>query len=125
MASGELKVDLSALEGVVAQLNQVISNLGNTTSSARYQTYLPDGALGSANFTEANNLHFAHTEMKQHLEDIVTHIHGLADDFGTKTKKTHGAYQDQEAEITSVPSARVTVTDASMTRTVSRTGRTP
>lgn len=101
VASGELKVDLSALDGVVTQLNQIISNLGNTTSNSRYQTYLPDGALGSADFAEANGLHLAHTEMKQHLEDIVTHIHGVVDDFGIKTKKTHGAYQDQEAEITS------------------------
>lgn len=104
MASGDLKVDLSALEGVVTQLNQIISKLGETTSNSRYQTYLADGALGSADFAEANDLHLAHTEMKQHLEDIVTHIHGLMDDFGTKTKKTHGAYQDQEADITSVMS---------------------
>ena len=99
VASGELKVDLSALDGVVTQLNRIISNLGDTTSDSRYQTYLPAGALGSADFTEAKDLHLAHTEMKQHLEDIVTHIHGLVDDFGTKTKKNHGAYQDQEAEI--------------------------
>jgi hypothetical protein len=26
------------------------------------------------------------------------------DDFGTKTKKTHGAYQDQEAQIRSAMS---------------------
>jgi hypothetical protein len=26
------------------------------------------------------------------------------DEFGTKTKKTHGAYQDQEAQITSAMS---------------------
>ncbi|MGW1162107.1 hypothetical protein ACWD5Q_26700 [Streptomyces sp. NPDC002513] len=101
VASGELKVDLSALEGVITRLNQIIANLGNTTSASRYQTYLPHGVLGSADFAEANDLHLAHTEMKQHLEDIVTHIHGLVDDFGTKTKKTHGAYQDQDADITS------------------------
>jgi hypothetical protein len=89
VASGQLKVDLSALEGVITQLNQTISNLGNTTSDSRYQTYLPDGALGSAHFAEANDLHLAHTEMKQHLEDIVTHIQGVVDDFGIKTKKTH------------------------------------
>ncbi|MDQ0990932.1 hypothetical protein [Streptomyces sp. V3I7] len=99
VASGEYSVDLSALEDVLRQLNEVISNLGNTSSNARYQTYLPPGALGSADFAEANDLHLAHTEMKQHLEDIVAHIHGLMDEFGTKTKKTHGAYQDQEAEI--------------------------
>jgi hypothetical protein len=101
VASGEINVDLSALEGVITQLNQIIANLGNTTSDSRYRTYLPDGVLGSADFTEATDLRLAHAEMKQHLEDIVTHIHGLVDDFGAKTKKTHGAYQDQEAEITS------------------------
>jgi hypothetical protein len=104
VASGDIKVDLSALEGVVTRLNQIISNLGNTAGDSRYQTYLADGALGSADFTEAADLHLAHTEMKQHLEEIVTHIHGLMDDFGTKTKKTHGAYQDQEAQIRSAMS---------------------
>jgi len=38
--------------------------------------------------------------MKTHLEEIVEHIHDLMDDFGAKTKKTHGAYQDQEAAVT-------------------------
>jgi hypothetical protein len=103
MASGEYRVDLSALDDVLKKLNGVIADLGNAKSDSKYKTFLPPGALGSsaggATFVEADKLHAAHTEMKTHLEEIVTHIHGLMDEFGTKTKKTHGAYQDQEADV--------------------------
>ncbi|WP_329121633.1 hypothetical protein [Streptomyces sp. NBC_01465] len=103
MASGEYRVDLSALDEVVRKLNGIITDLGDAKSDSKYKTYLPPGALGSdaggATFIEAGKLHAAHTEMKTHLEEIVEHIHGLTDDFGTKTKKTHGAYQDQEADV--------------------------
>ncbi|MEV0094786.1 hypothetical protein [Streptomyces sp. NPDC050738] len=105
MASGEYRVDLSALDEVVRKLNGIISDLGDAKSDSKYQTHLPPGALGmdadcaSGKFIEAGKLHAAHSEMKTHLEQIVDHIHGLTDDFGTKTKKTHGAYQDQEADV--------------------------
>ncbi len=104
MASGQYRVDLSALDEVVKKLNWVISDLGDAKSDSKYKTYLPAGALGEsvegARFMEAEKLHGAHTEMKTHLEEIVEHIHDLVDDFGAKTKKTHGAYQDQEADVT-------------------------
>ncbi|MFI5757329.1 hypothetical protein [Streptomyces sp. NPDC051569] len=76
----------------------MIADLGEAHTSSCYSTYLPPGALGKG-FGEASNLHIAHDEMKAHLEDVVKHIHGLVDEFGTKTRKTHGAYQDQDAAV--------------------------
>ncbi|MFI5754497.1 hypothetical protein [Streptomyces sp. NPDC051569] len=104
MASGQYRVDLNALDGVVTKLNAVIADLGEAHTSSCYSTNLAAGALGvvsvpGAKFTEAAALHIAHDEMKKHLEEIVDHIHGLVDEFGTKTRKTHGAYQDQDAAV--------------------------
>ncbi|GAA1349124.1 hypothetical protein [Streptomyces beijiangensis] len=100
MASGEYRVDLSALDSVVTKLNGIIEDVSGAKSDSKYKTFLPAGALGSDDFLDAKALHVAHEDMKGHLENIVEHIHKLMDDFGTKTKKTHGAYQDQDADVT-------------------------
>ncbi|MGW2344706.1 hypothetical protein [Streptomyces sp. NPDC001661] len=97
MASDGYKVDLSALDQVIRKLNGVIGDLGKANADTKHNTYLPKGALGSG-FDEAEELSRAHDEMKTHLEEVVDHLEKVMDDFGSKTKKAHGAYQDAEAD---------------------------
>ncbi|MFI5657890.1 hypothetical protein [Streptomyces sp. NPDC051684] len=97
MAGDGYKVDLSALDQVIRKLNGVIGDLGKANADTKHRTYLPKGALG-AGFDEAHQLGAAHDEMKTHLEEVVDHLEKVMDDFGTKTKKAHGAYQDAEAD---------------------------
>ncbi|MFD7297900.1 hypothetical protein ACFV9W_31840 [Streptomyces sp. NPDC059897] len=112
MAGDGYKVDLSALDNVIKKLNAIIGDLGKANADTKHNTYLPPGALGASvagqcttsgstsggRFEEAEQLAAAHTEMKHYLEAVVDHLEGVMDDFGTKTKRAHGAYQDAEAD---------------------------
>ena len=104
MAQDQYRVDLSALDNVIKKLNGVLRDLGSANSDTRHKTYLPPNALGAnapgARFTEAENLTEAHKAMKTVIEKIVWHLNDTMNDFGSKTKKAHGAYQDQEADVT-------------------------
>ncbi len=93
----QYKVDLSEIEGTISRLNGVLRDMGASSASAKSKTYLPEGALGTG-FAEATQLYGAHQQMKRALEQIVQHLENVLDDFGQKTKKTHDAYQDAEAE---------------------------
>lgn len=92
---GEMRVDLDELDETVRKLNRVTSAMGNSVTKTKYNTFLPKGALGQG-FEEQTKLDQAHAEMKSHIEEIVHVIEKLVDDFGTKTKKTHGNYQNAE-----------------------------
>ncbi|QHC25165.1 hypothetical protein [Streptomyces sp. GS7] len=98
----EYRVDLSALEDTVRKLNSILKDLGNAHSDSRYKTSLSQNALGAdaagATFLEARKLTNAHADMKGAIESIVGHLHDVMNTFGTKTKKVHGHYQNQEAE---------------------------
>ncbi|MFB6441395.1 hypothetical protein ACFCVY_32250 [Streptomyces sp. NPDC056411] len=98
----QYRVDLSALEDTIRKLNGILKDLGNANADTRYKTSLPASALGAdapgASFLEARKLTNAHTDMKRHIEEIVQHLHDVTDEFGTKTRKVHGNYQNQEAE---------------------------
>ncbi|MCM2579911.1 hypothetical protein [Streptomyces meridianus] len=104
MAQDQYRVDLSALDNVIKKLNGVLRDLGNANSDTKYKTYLSPSALGAdaggAKFIEARELADAHTDMKTHIEQVVEHLNDVMDKFGTKTKKAHGAYQNQEADVT-------------------------
>lgn len=91
-----MRVDLSELEETVRKLGRVTSAMGDSVTKSKYNTYLPDGALGSPKFTEGTELTSAHTEMKSHIEEIVRVINGVIEDFGTNTKNAHGKYQNAE-----------------------------
>lgn len=93
----QYRVDLSEIEGTITKLNRVLKDMGTSSSNAKSKTYLPGSAFGS-DFEEATALHGAHQQMKKVLEAIVEHLEDVLDDFGQKTKKTHDAYQDAEAE---------------------------
>jgi hypothetical protein len=93
-----MRVDLSELEETVRRLNRVTEDMGESVSKARYNTYLPKGALG-AHFTEAHELAAAHDVMKNHIEGITRVIHEVIDEFGRNTKKAHGNYQNAEHDV--------------------------
>ncbi|MFF2927914.1 hypothetical protein ACFVTP_36915 [Streptomyces celluloflavus] len=98
----QYRVDLSALEDTIRKLNGVLKDLGNANADTRYKTSLSRSALGAdapgASFLEARKLTEAHTQMKTHIEEIVQHLHDVMNEFGNKTQKVHGNYQNQEAE---------------------------
>ncbi|MER6052564.1 hypothetical protein K2224_34385 (plasmid) [Streptomyces sp. BHT-5-2] len=98
----QYRVDLSALEDTIRKLNGILRDLGSAHSDARYKTSLSSNALGTSvgahEFKEANTLNQAHTQMKNAIESIVEHLHEVTNEFGTKTKKVHGNYQNQEAD---------------------------
>ncbi|MDT0381193.1 hypothetical protein E4198_01040 [Streptomyces sp. RKND-216] len=93
---GEMRVDLSELEETVRKLGRVTSAMGESVTKSKYNTFLPDGALGGGGFQEARDLTGAHGEMKTHIEEIVRVINDVIADFGTNTKKAHGNYQNAE-----------------------------
>lgn len=93
----EVRVDLDELEKTVAALNQVLSGLGKAGTDTATNTYLPPGALGTG-FDEADKLAGAHNEIKTYIEDAVRYLNTVMDEFGRKTKYTHGAYQDTDYE---------------------------
>ncbi|MFG2467347.1 hypothetical protein [Streptomyces canus] len=93
----QYKVDLSEIEGTITKLNAVLKDMSTASLSCQNKTYLPPGSLG-VNFGEATTLYNAHEQMKTVLQDIVQHLQDVLDDFGQKTKKTHDAYSDAEAD---------------------------
>ncbi|MFI6013074.1 WXG100 family type VII secretion target [Streptomyces sp. NPDC051243] len=93
----QYRVDLSEIEGTIAKLNRVIKDMTTSKSSCMGQTYLPQGALGTG-FGEAEALYSAHEQMKERLYEIVQHLEDVLDDFGQKTKRTHDAFADAEAQ---------------------------
>ncbi|MEU1542829.1 hypothetical protein ABZ461_32950 [Actinacidiphila glaucinigra] len=94
--SDQYKVDLSELEDTITKLNGVLSSMGSAKSCAVNQTFLPEGALGSAKFVEAKELTDAHDAMKVYLEDIINAVHDVMDRFGKNTKRVHGHYSNAE-----------------------------
>jgi hypothetical protein len=93
----QYKVDLSEIEGTITKLNGVLKDMGTSRANCHNKTYLPKGALGTG-FGEAEKLYAAHDEMKERLYEIVAHLEEVLDDFGQKTKKTHDAFADAEAQ---------------------------
>ncbi|AKA08921.1 hypothetical protein SAZ_30730 [Streptomyces noursei ZPM] len=81
---------------MVKELNQILKDMGGPNNRAKNQTYLPPKALGNS-FGEQKDLHNAHTEMQQYIQEkIVKKITDLIDEFGQKSKKTKEAYDDAE-----------------------------
>ncbi|MFG2864642.1 hypothetical protein [Streptomyces sioyaensis] len=93
----EYGVDLDALDQVVKELNEVLKDMGNSKSTAKHSTYLAKGTLGHK-FKEAEQLYQAHDAMKGSIEGLMHMVEGLVDQFGKKSSKVRGAYQDAEAD---------------------------
>jgi ribosome-associated translation inhibitor RaiA len=94
---GEMRVDLDELDDTVRKLNRVAAAMGKSSSSTKYKTYLPAGALGQG-FAEQTDLDSAHAEMKTTIEEIADAIEKMVESFKEKTKTVHGKIQDAEAE---------------------------
>lgn len=92
------RVDLSELEETVRKLGRLTTAMGESVTASKYNTCLPEGALGSHRFVEGTELTSAHRRMKAHIEEIIEVIEEAIDDFGTKTKTVHGNYQNAEYE---------------------------
>ncbi|MFE1768710.1 hypothetical protein ACFW81_31425 [Streptomyces angustmyceticus] len=99
MANGQYGVDLDAMDQVIKELNQVLKDMGDSKSTAKNSTYLPKGSLGEG-FAEEGELYGAHDQMKHSIEGLIDLVEGLVDEFGKKSSKVRGAYQDAEADNT-------------------------
>ncbi|MET9516921.1 hypothetical protein [Streptomyces sp. NPDC002994] len=108
--SNGLRVDLSALDEVIAKLRQLITDMDKTGEKAKYSTSIPLSAFGMAggtdadtgdaiDFAEARELHNAHEDMKLNLERIIKKLNSLIDKFGTDTSKVRNKYADQEHAV--------------------------
>ncbi|UQA92770.1 hypothetical protein [Streptomyces halobius] len=95
----EYGVDLDALDQVVKELNEVLKQMGDETSTAESSTYLPQGSLGDG-FSEVSELYGAHAKVKADINRLMKRVEGLVDTFGKKSAKVRDAYQDAEAENT-------------------------
>lgn len=94
--SNGYKVDLSALDEVIKKLNQVADDMGGRTkTTAKYETYLPKGWLGTG-FQEADDLHHAHSEVKSNIEGYIDALHRLIQQFGSDAGKARKNYDEQE-----------------------------
>ncbi|MCZ2526222.1 MULTISPECIES: hypothetical protein [Streptomyces] len=92
----EFEVDLSELDNVVRQLRNVQKDMGSSASKAKYATVLPEGSLGNKDFHEAQELHGAHDKMQGYLTSALNALQNFIEEFGDKTDKTRGAYEDAE-----------------------------
>jgi hypothetical protein len=102
--SNGMRVDLSAVDEVIRKLWTLLDDMDKAGTTSKYDTEISTDALGqvsqhSCRFVEAQHLHAAHTDMKNTIEGIINHLHGLIDDFSTKTSKVRDRYNNKEHEI--------------------------
>ncbi|MEU1254399.1 hypothetical protein ACWHLZ_24370 [Streptomyces chartreusis] len=101
--SNGMRVDLSALDEVIRKLWRLLDDMDKAGTTSKYDTTIPEHAFGQTSgevvFQEAKNLHGAQNEMKTKIEGIIKTLHGLIDDFSTKTSKVRDKYNDEEHEI--------------------------
>lgn len=90
-----MRVEIDELEETVNKLKSLTSDMGVSVTKAKYNTYLPKGALGQG-FVEQSELDDAHTKMKSHIQDVIDFLEKLIDDFSGKTSKVHGNIQEAE-----------------------------
>jgi hypothetical protein len=92
------RVDTNELEAVVTRLRNLQKNLGETAGKAKYNTVLQISDVGW-DFSEANELHTAHANMKASLEDLIKNLESLIDDFSGKTQTVTNSYKESEYQI--------------------------
>ncbi|GHK04762.1 hypothetical protein ACWEWI_17855 [Streptomyces sp. NPDC003753] len=102
--SNGMRVDLSALDEVIRRLWRLLDDMDKAGTTSKYSTEIPANAFGQATgdscvFHEAAELHAAHREMKTKIEAIIEKLHGLIDDFSTKTSQVRDRYNNKEHEI--------------------------
>jgi len=101
--SNGMRVDLSERDEVIRKLWRLLDDMDKAGNTSKYDTAIPEHAFGQTSgevrFEEAANLHGAQTEMKTKIEGIIKTLHGLIDDFSTKTSKVRDRYNNEEHEI--------------------------
>lgn len=91
----QFKVDLDELDNVVRQLKRLQGDMDDPSQKIKYSTAIPKSAFG-ANFHEADKISGAHDKMQSYMSEVITALQDLIKDFGEKTERSRGAYEDQE-----------------------------
>ncbi|MEU8782949.1 hypothetical protein [Streptomyces sp. NPDC048637] len=93
----QFKVDLDELDSVVRKLKQLRGDMDEPSQKVKYSTAIPKSAFGSS-FDEAEKLAASHDKMQTYMTQVITALHELITEFGDKTERSRGAYEDQEHE---------------------------
>ncbi|MFH8568921.1 hypothetical protein [Streptomyces sp. NPDC017993] len=93
----QFRVDLDELDSVVRQLKHLRGDMDEPSQKVKYSTAIPKSAFGSK-FDEAHELAESHDKMQHYMTQVITALHELITDFGDKTERSRGAYEDQEHE---------------------------
>ncbi|MEU5208028.1 hypothetical protein [Streptomyces sp. NPDC020742] len=93
----QYRVDLDELDGVVRRLKQLRGDMDEPSQKMKYSTAIHKSAFGS-NFDEAKQIAESHDKMQQYMTQVINALHELITEFGDKTERSRGAYDDQEQE---------------------------
>ena len=94
-AGNGYRVDVTALQSTVRQLRSIADELDTPRSSARYDTAIPHGALGTG-FAGASRLADKHDEMRDWLGSMIAELQGFIERYSGETKSAADAYEEQE-----------------------------
>lgn len=89
------KVDVAALQETVTKLRNLAADLSSTQGTAKYNTTLAAGSLGTS-FEGATSLLSAHDNMQAWLAEMIGNLQQLIDDYSGKTQQAADNYQQQE-----------------------------
>ncbi|MEY9937014.1 hypothetical protein [Streptacidiphilus sp. MAP5-3] len=89
------EVNLDQLEVVVRGLRAVADSLEHPKSSARYDTTVPPGMLGTG-FDGAASLTTQHGTMQDWLEGVIGQLQDFINTHAGQTKQAADAYGEQE-----------------------------
>ncbi|MFF8784160.1 hypothetical protein [Streptomyces sp. NPDC015125] len=93
----QFRVDLDELDSVVRKLKQLRGDMDKPSQKMKYSTAIPKSAFGSS-FNEAESISASHDKMQEYMSQVITALHKLITEFGDKTERSRGAYEDQEQE---------------------------
>lgn len=93
--NGGYSVDVAALQSTVRQLRTIADSLDTPRTSARYDTAIPDGTLGSG-FAGAEALADKHDEIRDWLGSMIAELQGFIEQYSGETKSAAEAYAEQE-----------------------------
>ncbi|UGY93908.1 hypothetical protein [Streptomyces gobiensis] len=93
----QYRVDLSELDKVVQRIKRLDGAMDKPVGKVGYGTSLSKSALGK-DFLEAPDLVNAHDEMQTYMDEVLKKMQALIRDFGQKTERARGSYDDAEHE---------------------------
>ncbi|RAG83549.1 hypothetical protein DN069_21770 [Streptacidiphilus pinicola] len=94
-AGNGYRVDVTALQATVRQLRSIADDLDTPRTSARYDTAIPHGTLGSG-FAGATALADKHDELRDWLGSMIAELQGFIERYSGETKSAADAYEEQE-----------------------------